>query len=252
MDFLAKIINEKKQEVNDMPFETIQPLRKTYSFYQHVKDRPEKMHIIGEVKRASPSKGAINLAVNVIQQAKAYEEAGVTAISVLTDEGFFKGSIEDLRKVAAEVAIPVLCKDFILDEKQLIRARNAGATIILLIVSVLTKPKLEELYNKAIALGLEVLIEVHDAQELAIAESLSAPLIGVNNRNLKSFDVSIEVSQKLGQQQTTNAVYISESGFSTSEQVALVKENYQAVLVGEGLMRQNNPQEKVKELQVLR
>ncbi|MBO0475121.1 indole-3-glycerol phosphate synthase TrpC [Enterococcus ureasiticus] len=252
MDFLEKIINEKKQEVNLMPLETVQPLRETYSFYQQVKDCPEKMHIIGEVKRASPSKGAINLSVNVIEQAKAYEQAGVTAISVLTDEVFFKGSIEDLRQVTSEVTIPVLCKDFIIDEKQLIRARNAGATIVLLIVSALSKQKLAELYKKATALGLEVLVEVHDKEELRIAEALSAQLIGVNNRNLKTFDVSIGVSQTLGEKQKTDAVYISESGFSTSEQVALVKENYRAVLVGEGLMRETDPKAKVKALQVLR
>ncbi|MEI5990188.1 hypothetical protein A5881_001681 [Enterococcus termitis] len=252
MNFLEKIINEKKREVNLMSVETVQPLRETHSFYQQVKDYPEKMHIIGEVKRASPSKGAINLSVNVIEQAKAYEQAGVTAISVLTDDVFFKGSIEDLRQVTSEVTIPVLCKDFIIDEKQLIRARNAGATIILLIVSALSKQKLAELYKKATALGLEVLVEVHDEEELRIAEALSARLIGVNNRNLKTFDVSIGVSQTLGEKQKTDAVYISESGFSTSEQVALVKENYQAVLVGEGLMRENDPKAKVKALQVLR
>ncbi|OTN89003.1 hypothetical protein A5819_001495 [Enterococcus sp. 7E2_DIV0204] len=252
MDFLETIIHEKKQEVQAMPLEKIQPLRKTDSFYQQVKAHPDKMHIIGEVKRASPSKGAINLAVNVIEQAQAYEQAGVTAISVLTDEVFFKGSIEDLRTVASQVAIPVLCKDFIIDEKQLIRARNAGATMVLLIVSALSKQKLAELYTKAVALELEVLVEVHDEQELAIAEKLSAQLIGVNNRNLKTFDVSIEVSQQLGKKQTRDAVYISESGFSTGQQVALVKENYQAVLVGEGLMRENDPKAKVKELQVLR
>lgn len=115
MNFLEKIINEKKREVNLMSVETVQPLRETHSFYQQVKDYPEKMHIIGEVKRASPSKGAINLSVNVIEQAKAYEQAGVTAISVLTDDVFFKGSIEDLRQVTSEVNIPVLCKDFIID-----------------------------------------------------------------------------------------------------------------------------------------
>lgn len=252
MDFLETIIHEKKQEVQAMPLEKVQPLRKTDSFYQQVKAHPEKMHIIGEVKRASPSKGAINLAVNVIEQAQAYEQAGVTAISVLTDEVFFKGSIEDLRTVASQVAIPVLCKDFIIDEKQLIRARNAGATMVLLIVSALSKQKLAELYTKAVALELEVLVEVHDEPELAIAEGLSAQLIGVNNRNLKTFEVSIEVSQQLGKKQTRDAVYISESGFSTGQQVVLVKENYQAVLVGEGLMRENDPKAKVKELQVLR
>ncbi|MBO0444744.1 indole-3-glycerol phosphate synthase TrpC [Enterococcus ureilyticus] len=252
MAFLEKIIKAKREEVKQMPLETVKPLRKTDSFYQQVKARPEKMHLIGEVKRASPSKGAINLSVDVSEQAKAYEQAGVTAISVLTDEQFFKGSIEDLRQVASQVKIPVLCKDFIIDEKQLIRARNAGATIVLLIVAALSKQKLEELYTKATGLGLEILVEVHDESELKIAENLSAQLIGVNNRNLKSFEVSIDVSQLLGGKQGTDAIYISESGFSTGEQVERIKENYQAVLVGEGLMKEDDPKEKVKELQVLR
>lgn len=252
MDFLENIIQEKEREVKDMPLEKIGPLRHSYSVYQQIKAHPEKIHVIGEVKRASPSKGAINLAVDVIEQAKAYEKAGVTAISVLTDELFFKGSIDDLREISAQVSIPVLCKDFIIDEKQLIRARNAGATLVLLIVAALSKQQIETLYKQAVALGLEVLVEVHDEQELVIAEALSARLIGVNNRNLKTFDVSIEVSKKLGTKQTTNAVYISESGFLTSEQVNSVKGNYQAILIGEGLMRENDPKAKVKELQVMR
>lgn len=252
MDFLEKIISEKEIEVNQMAEEQILPLRKTYSFYQFVKEHPEKIHIIGEVKRASPSKGDINLEVNIIEQAKAYQQAGVSAISVLTDTVFFKGSIEDLKQVAKEAAVPVLCKDFIIDKKQLIRARNAGATIVLLIVAALSQDKLKELYTIATDLSLEVLVEVHDEIELMIAEALPAKLIGVNNRNLKTFDVSLSVSQELGQKQQTQAVYISESGFSTSEQVKLIKENYQAVLVGESLMRQGNPKEKVQELQVQR
>lgn len=252
MDFLETILFEKRKEVAQMPLETVQPLRETMSFYDRVKANPIKMQIIGEVKRASPSKGAINLDVDVIQQAKSYEAAGVQAISVLTDPVFFNGTIEDLRQVTEQVSVPVLCKDFIIDEKQLIRARNAGATIVLLIVSALSLEKLIDLYKKAEALGLEILVEVHDAEELMIAEELSAKLIGVNNRNLKTFEVTIAVSQALGEKQTTEAVYISESGFSTAEQVAQVTENYQAVLVGEGLMREKTPQEKVKELQVVR
>lgn len=252
MDFLETILFEKRKEVAKMSLETVKPLRKTTSFYDRVKANLTKMAVIGEVKRASPSKGAINLGVDVIQQAKSYQEAGVQAISVLTDPIFFKGTIEDLYQVAEEVTVPVLCKDFIVDEKQLIRARNAGATIVLLIVSALSIEELTTLYQKAEALGLEILVEVHDTKELVIAEKLSAKLIGVNNRNLKTFEVDLAVSQALGEKQTTDAVYISESGFSTAEQVALVTEKYQAVLVGEGLMREKTPQEKVKELQVMR
>ena len=252
MDFLTTILLEKRREVAQMPLETIQPLRVTQSFFDRVKSNSATMQIIGEVKRASPSKGAIKLEVDVIQQAKSYQAAGVQAISVLTDPVFFKGSIEDLRQVAEQVTIPVLCKDFIIDEKQLIRARNAGATIVLLIVAALSQEELIKLYKKAEKLGLEILVEVHDEKELAIAEQLSAKLIGVNNRNLKTFEVDIAVSQTLGEKQTTDAIYISESGFSDAEQVAQVVKQYQAVLVGESLMREKTPQEKIAELQVVR
>jgi len=252
MDFLEKILLEKQQEVAKMALDPVQPLRKTESFCSRVKNQPERMHVIGEIKRASPSKGTINLDVNILQQAKTYEAAGVSAISVLTDEVFFKGSIETLAEVASVVSIPVLCKDFIIDQKQLIRARNAGATMVLLIVAALSEERLKELFEQAQELGLEVLMEAHNQEELEIAEALSAPLIGVNNRNLKTFDVSIHTSVELGEKQKSNAIYISESGFETDEQVQLISQNYQGVLVGETLMRANDPQEKVKELQVQR
>lgn len=252
MDFLTKIMTEKKLEVEKMLKEELQPLRKTESFYNRVKSCPQHVHIIGEVKRASPSKGTINESVDILAQAKAYQKAGVSAISVLTDEVFFKGSIEDLRKIAKEVEVPVLCKDFIIAEKQLIRARNAGATIVLLIVAALSQEKLQELYHQAEAIGLEILVEVHDEKELKIAEALGAKLIGVNNRNLKTFVVDIEVSRKLGEKQATESVYISESGLSTGTQVNSLKNDYQAVLVGEALMISGNPEAKVKELQVAR
>lgn len=252
MDFLEKILQAKKQEVSRMPLEEQQALRKTQSFYQQVKNSPEHMHIIGEVKRASPYKGDINLAIDVIEQANMYESSGVTAISVLTDPIFFKGSIEDLRQVAQSVQVPILCKDFIIDEKQIVRARNAGATIILLIISVLSKNELKKLYDFAKNLDLEVLVEVHDRQELNIAEGLGAELIGVNNRNLKTFDISVETSLALGDHHTTKAVYISESGICEYSQVQRLKKDYQAILVGEGLMKAQNPQDKIIELKVQR
>jgi indole-3-glycerol phosphate synthase len=252
MDFLEKILLKKVSEVEAMPIEEVQPLRQVTSFCEQVNSYPKQMHLIGEIKRASPSKGTINLAVNGVKQAKLYEAAGVSAISVLTDEHFFNGSIETLREVAAAVRIPVLCKDFIIDEKQLIRARNAGATMVLLIVAALSKRHLASLYKRANELGLEVLLEVHDQKEQEVAERLGAPLIGVNNRNLKTFEVSIETSVKLGKSQKSPAVYISESGFETAEQVRRVSDKYQGILVGAALMRSSSPIEKVKELQVRR
>lgn len=252
MDFLTRILREKEKEVAMMPLEVLHPLRQTYSFYEYVQKHPQQMQVIGEVKRASPSKGAINLQVDVVAQATSYQEAGVAAISVLTDPYFFKGSIEDLRAVAENVTIPVLCKDFIIDSKQLIRARNAGATIVLLIVAALETKQLTTLYEEAIGLGLEVLVEVHNQQELAIAHALTACLIGVNNRNLKTFEVSLETSRKLGDHQEPTVVYISESGFTGAQQVASICDKYQGILVGESLMREGRPMEKVSELQVYR
>lgn len=252
MDFLEKILLKKVSEVEGMTLEEVQPLREVTSFCARVNSQPERMHLIGEIKRASPSKGTINLAVNSVKQAEIYEAAGVSAISVLTDEHFFNGSIETLREVAAAVSIPVLCKDFIIDEKQLIRARNAGATMVLLIVAALSKRRLTSLYRRAQELGLEVLMEVHNQKEQAVAESLGAPLIGVNNRNLKTFEVAIETSIELGRLQKTSAVYISESGFETAEQVEQIRDAYKGILVGETLMRAADPKEKVEELQVAR
>lgn len=252
MDFLTKILAEKEQEVAKLPKAEPKELRAVKSFYERVASEPEKVHLIGEVKRASPSKGAINLDVDVVQQAKKYEAAGVSAISVLTDEVFFKGNISDLAQVAQSVSLPVLCKDFIIDEKQLIRARNAGATIILLIVAALGREKLKELFKKAQFLGLEVLVEVHSLDELRAAEALPAKIIGVNNRDLTTFKVDIETSIALGKQQQAKAVYISESGFTEAQQVEQIKENYQGILVGETLMKVENPAEKVIELRVKR
>lgn len=251
--FLENILEIKAKEVQEMPVEELLPLRKTGKFYDFVRSNADHIQLIAEVKRASPSKGDISLGVDVVAQAKSYQVAGAGAISVLTDPAFFKGSIEDLKQVAAVVDLPVLCKDFIIDKKQLIRARNAGATIVLLIVSALSHAQLEDLYQEAEALGLEILVEVHDQAELKIAEVLGARLIGVNNRNLHTFDVSLAVSEELGRYQNSpTAVYISESGFRDKTEVEKIKDKYQVVLVGEALMRDQNPTVAAEKLRVKR
>lgn len=251
MNFLDKILQEKAREIEQMPEETIQTKTLRPSFYEQVQKNPEKMHLIGEIKRASPSKGDIQPTIDILAQAQRYQAAGVSAISVLTDTVFFKGSIDDLRAVSQVVDVPLLCKDFILSKKQLIRAKNAGASIVLLIVAALSVAQLQELYVEATALGLEVLVETHDADELAIAEQLGAKIIGVNNRNLKTFDVSIKTSVALAPTKK-DVVYISESGFKTPKDVEQVAQNYHVVLVGETLMRAENPAEVAKALQVQR
>lgn len=251
MNFLETIIAEKKIEIEKMPEEKVQAVNVRPSFYEQVQQAPEKVHVIGEIKRASPSKGDIQPTIDILEQAKKYEAAGVSAISILTDEVFFKGSINDLRAIAEVVEVPLLCKDFILSKKQLIRAKNSGASIVLLIVAALSKEQLVDLYQEAIALGLEVLVETHDAKELALAESIGAKIIGVNNRNLKTFEVSLETSIDLAPKKSA-VVYISESGIKTAEDVQRVAENYHAVLVGETLMRAENPSVVAESLQVVR
>ena len=251
-DFLAKIIAVKKEEVALLEPEKLTVRKKRPSFYEKVKGNSGQMHLIAEVKRASPSKGKIKLDVDCLQQAKAYEQAGVSAISVLTDEQFFKGSLEDLREIADEIELPILCKDFMIDEKQLVRAFNAGASIILLIVAALNKDLLYRLYQAATDLGLEVLVEVHNLAELKTAEALGAKLIGINNRNLTTFDVSLEVSHELGPKFQTSALYFSESGIREPAEVAELAPYFNGVLVGETLMRAAEPEIAAKQLQVLR
>lgn len=251
MDFLEKILVEKRREVATLAEGQRTNQQPAKSFYQKVKSQPETLHVIGEIKRASPSKGEINVAVDIVQQAKKYEKAGVSAISVLTDEVFFKGTIEDLATVAAEVAVPVLCKDFIISEKQLIRAKNAGASIVLLIVAALPFDELKTLHEQALALDLEVLVETHNLVEMAQAHQIGAQIIGVNNRNLKTFEVDIQQSLDLAQDDD-GPIYISESGFVADSDAQRVAKDFHAILVGETLMRAENPEEKINELRVKR
>ncbi|MCJ1977547.1 indole-3-glycerol phosphate synthase TrpC [Pseudolactococcus paracarnosus] len=251
-NFLDKILAEKRREVDMMVMETPRPVRQTKGFVQRLREDEAFLQVIGEVKRASPSLGAINMTVDVLSQAKSYETAGVSAISVLTDPVFFKGSIDDLRLVADNVSIPVLNKDFIIDKKQIVRAVNSGATIVLLIVACLSESDLKKLYQFAVSLGLEVLVEVHNAPELEVAHRIGADLIGVNNRNLKTFEVSLQNSLDLVSLQQADRFYISESGIKSHLEAEQVAADFRAVLVGEALMKDGNPTAAAKQLQVKR
>jgi indole-3-glycerol phosphate synthase len=251
MDFLEKILVAKKKEVAAMPEESLTSVQAKSSFLEKLTADSKRMHVIGEIKRASPSKGDINTAVDIIQQAKSYEEGGVSAISVLTDPIFFKGSIKDLAEVVKAVQVPVLCKDFIISEKQLIRAKNAGVSLVLLIVAALSNNRLQELYDTACQMGLEVLVETHNVNEIHLAKKIGARLIGVNNRDLTTFKVTLETSHTC-QQPADGHFYISESGIKTKEDVAGLVANYHGVLVGETLMRSGNPADTINELKVMR
>jgi indole-3-glycerol phosphate synthase len=241
---LDKIIDQKKKEVlflregNQLFEGTNQPKR---SLIQKLKTA-EQISIISEFKRASPSKGIINNMIEPSYQAGLYEEYGASAISVLTDQTFFKGSFSDLRAVRSKVNLPILCKDFIIDELQINLASSNGADIILLIVAALDDQRLVELLQYAKNLGLEVLVEVHNQKELESALKTGAKLIGVNNRDLKTFHVSLEVTETLASiVKSTGAYLISESGIHHQEDVARVRNaGANGILVGEALMKSAN------------
>ncbi|MCI1903758.1 MAG: indole-3-glycerol phosphate synthase TrpC [Enterococcaceae bacterium] len=243
MTFLKEILAKKRADIKEMVFEDVQePAAMPPKFTEILQAQPQKPHIIGEIKRASPSKGIINETVDPVQQAALYEENGVSAISVLTEKHYFHGSFADLAAVSRTVKVPVLCKDFILSKKQIIKAKNAGASLILLIVAALPYMELYELYHYAIDLGLEVLVEVHDEAELKEAEHLGAAIIGVNNRDLKTFKVDRKRSIELAGMFSTDAFHISESGFKTARDIAQLPKSYAGVLIGEALMRETPAQ----------
>ena len=254
-NILAEIINQKKIEVEALKkvglggMESVNFSRPSFVEYLKAAD---SISVIAEIKRASPSKGEIKMDVDPVSQAISYEKEGAAAISVLTDESFFKGSILDLQKVSEKVKIPRLCKDFIIDEIQIDRAYRSGATIILLIVAALPQQRLKELYEYAKGKGLDVLTEVHDEAELSRAVNLPAELIGINNRNLKTFEVDLSVTERLANLlDPVQHLIISESGIQTREDVERVRNaGARGILVGETLMTAMNVSKKMAELQL--
>lgn len=203
--------------------------------------------VIAEVKRSSPSKGHLADIVDPADLAAAYARGGAAAISVLTEERRFKGSLEDLRAVRAAVEIPVLRKDFIVESYQLVEARAAGADLVLLIVAALDDDTLRRLHDEAGELGLTVLVEVHDEPETERAVILGAELIGVNARNLKTLAVDSATFSRLAPLIPDDRVKVAESGINSREDVAgFVADGARAVLVGEALVKGGNPEEGVR------
>lgn len=237
---LERIIQQKQKELIQIRNTMLPEIEKKQkrSFIEKLQTA-EEVAVIAEFKRASPSKGIINDRIGPEEQAVIYESSGASAISVLTDETFFKGSFSDLRAVRKVVDIPVLCKDFIIDTCQIDHAAINGADIILLIVAALDEKHLKELFQYAKSLDLEVLVEVHNQKELETALKTGAKLIGVNNRDLKTFKVSLEITEALGEIIKANGAYlISESGIHDSEDVERVrKAGANGILVGEALMK---------------
>lgn len=201
--------------------------------------RPDRINIIAEIKRASPSKGVINDGIDVTERAREYESGGAAAISVLTEEDFFKGSLNDIRKAGKATSLPILRKDFMIDEFQIYEAAEAGADAVLLIAAALDDNELKQFISIAeTELGLDVLLEVHDPDELERAKRLGAAIIGVNNRNLHSFEVSLNVSRELVLNKPANSLFISESGLSSANEILELRGlGFDAFLIGETLMR---------------
>lgn len=212
--------------------------------------RKESMCFICEVKKASPSKGIIAEDFPYIKIAQEYEEAGADAISVLTEPDFFLGSTNYLKEITKEVKIPVLRKDFIIDELQIYESKIIGASAILLICSVLDEITLSKFIKIAERLGLNALVEAHNEQEIKKALKANAKIIGVNNRDLKTFNIDIKNSMKLRKFVPDDVVFVSESGIKSYEQIKELQENkVNAVLIGETFMRSNN---KTRELNILK
>ena len=204
--------------------------------------RSDRVNVIAECKRRSPSRGVLRDDYVPAAIAAAYERAGAAAISVLTEPTFFDGALDHLEAVAARTHLPVLRKDFIVDEYQVAESRAAGADAILLIVAVLDDATLRALYGTAAGWGLDVLVEVHDQPELERALAAGASLVGVNNRNLRTLEVNSRVSQRLIERMPASATAVSESGFrSAAELAALRHAGYHAFLVGERLMSSPDP-----------
>ena len=204
--------------------------------------RAGTINIIAECKRRSPSRGVLRTAYEPVAIASAYERAGAAAISVLTEPGFFDGSLEHLAAVRAAVGIPLLRKDFLVHEYQLLEARAAGADAILLIVAALTDAELVDLARGARALGLAALVEVHNGDECDRALAAGASIIGVNNRNLRTLHVDLEASQVIAARIAPGVISISESGLKTRDDLRLLRAlGYQAFLMGERFMIDPDP-----------
>lgn len=256
MTILNKILEEKYKEIEKLKENPVKKKREVMrpSLFQNLQSTVH-LQVIAEIKRASPSKGTIyeGEKLNPMNQALTYEEAGAACISVLTDTPFFKGSFHDLQEVAEAVDLPVLCKDFIVDEIQIDRAKAAGASVILLIVAALDDATLERLHAYAVSLRLEVLVEVHGVEELARALRIGAKIIGVNNRDLKTFTMDLSRTKEVvaAFPFDENHVLISESGILGEDNAREVSEfGVSGILVGEFLMRSNSVKTAIQAMQI--
>jgi indole-3-glycerol phosphate synthase len=251
-DILARILTTKAEEVIaaqvDRPLETLERDARDAApprgFAAAIRDRiaAGRAAVIAEIKRASPSKGVLRPQFDPAAIAASYARAGATCLSVLTDRPFFQGAPEFLVDARAACAMPALRKEFIIDEYQVVESRALGADAILLIVAALDDARLAALEACAVGLGMDVLVEVHDAAELDRALNLSTPLIGINNRNLRTFNVSLHTTIELLPRVPADRIVVTESGIVAQRDVAQMRRHgVHAFLVGEAFMRAPDP-----------
>ncbi len=244
---LAEIVGHKQEEIADLHDRSALLEREAYERKSPVRDfqaalRNPTPAIISELKKASPSKGILASEYHPAFLAHAYESGGAACLSVLTDKRYFRGSLHDLEAARAAVAIPVLRKDFTVDRLQILEAAAHGADAILLIAAILDTTELQQFRELAASLGMASLVEVHDSEELAKAVDSGAEIIGVNNRDLQTFEVNLDTSVRLSYLMPSNVTRVSESGITDRTAIDRLSEaGFHAFLIGESLMRSPDP-----------
>ncbi|MBC6400314.1 MAG: indole-3-glycerol phosphate synthase TrpC [Ekhidna sp.] len=255
MNILSEIVAHKRKEVFEQKeMYPAKLLEKSIYFggkpvsLKKYLQRADKSGVIAEIKRKSPSRGYINKHVSIERTSIGYMQAGASGLSILTDKQFFEGSIEDFKVARSFNFCPILRKDFIIDEYQIIEAKSIGADAVLLIAAILEKNEIEQLGRFTQSLDMEVLLEVHNEEELNASITDKVDLIGVNNRDLKTFETSIEVSKKLAPLIPDNFVKVAESGLSSPEVVNELKTfGFEGFLIGEAFMKSGRPGKAAKE-----
>lgn len=256
---LDKILENKRQELEvSKKYNSLKYLNDKIAGGKPVRDftgavstkgGPDAIRIIGEVKKASPSKGVIKPDYYPFEIARMYQLNGAVAVSVLTEEKFFKGHIDHLTSIKTNLKLPVLRKDFIFDEYQVTESRAVGADAILLIAAIVEKDALKGLIDLTYSLGMAALVEVHDEDDMKKAAQAGARIIGINNRDLKTFEVDTKTTERLAPLAPKEAVIVSESGISTHADIVRLKAaGASAFLIGEALMKEENVGAKLKEL----
>ncbi len=253
---LSRIIEEKRKVVDEAKkakplgdlIKEIKSLSVRSSFKKNI-SRPHHINLIAEIKKASPSKGILRGDFNPVKIAITYQANGASAISVLTDERFFEGRLEYIPKVRGNVSIPILRKDFFIDEYQIYETVASGAEAILLIPEILYMAQMTRFYNLATELGLDCLVEVHNEEDIEKALAIGASIIGINNRDLHTFKVDLGVTQRLIRLIPQNKVIVSESGIKSYEDIMFLKSlGINAVLIGEVFMETDDIAAKMREL----